>query len=231
MRRRKRFVQVHVNDIETHVSRSDLAANRIEVRAVIVEQAAGVPDDPLDFDDLPLENPERRRIGQHDPRRSRTDDGLEGLDVDIAVGLGRDFPADTTAHRGRRRIRTVRRIGDDDFIPVVVAAGLVIGTDHRDAGQFALRSRHRRQRYALHTGYGLEHLLQFVHAAQESLGVADRTERVPATKLGQQRERIADSRVVFHRAGTERIKLRVDREVLLRQARVVPDDLQFGDLG
>ena len=51
--------------------------------------------------------------------------------------------------------------------------------------------------------------------------MADRPERMPAGKLGQQGQRIAGARVVFHRARTQRIKLRVDRKVLLRQARVV----------
>ena len=52
--------------------------------------------------------------------------------------------------------------------------------------------------------------------------MADRPERMPTGKRRQQSELVARTRIVFHRAGTKRIELRVDRKILLRQAREMP---------
>jgi len=54
---------------------------------------------------------------------------------------------------------------------------------------------------------------------------------MPRQKLRQHRQRIARARVVLHRARTERIELRIDREVFLRQPRVVAHHVEFGNLG
>ena len=52
--------------------------------------------------------------------------------------------------------------------------------------------------------------------------------RMAREKPVEHRERIARARVVLHRARAERIELRVDREVLARQIRVVAQRLQLG---
>ena len=57
--------------------------------------------------------------------------------------------------------------------------------------------------------------------------MSDRTKRMPTRKLRQQCERVAGARVVLHRARAQRVKLRIDRKILLRQARVVPHGLQL----
>jgi hypothetical protein len=54
---------------------------------------------------------------------------------------------------------------------------------------------------------------------------------MPAEKLREHRELIARARVVFHRARAERIEVRVDREVQLRQTREVAHGLQLRDFG
>ena len=230
MRRREGLVQVHVNDVESHVAGPDLAADRVQIGAVVVQQATGVFHDALDLEDLALEYSQGRRIGEHDARRLRADHCLERLEIDVAVGPGRHFHGDAAAHRRSRGVGTVRGIRHDDLVALQVAVGPMIGPDHRHAGQFALRTGHRRERHTGHAGDGLEHLLQFIHALHESLAVAHRPERMAAGKRRQQRERIADARVVFHRAGTQRVELRVDGKILLRQTRVVAHHLQFGGL-
>ena len=48
-------------------------------------------------------------------------------------------------------------------------------------------------------------------------------------KLRQHGELVAGARVVFHRAGAERIEMRVDRKILLRQAGVVAHRVHLGD--
>ena len=227
MGRRKRLVEVHVDDVEIHIAGPHLAKNGVQVRSVVIQQAACIVDHVGDDLDMALKHAQRRRIGQHDARRLRPKDGLECLHVDIAVRERRDFLHYAAAHRRGRRIRAVCRIRTDDLGSLCIAASIMKRFYHCHAGEFALCTRHRRQRYALHAGHVLEHLLQFVHARQEALAVADRPKRMPAGELGQQCQLVAGARIVFHRARTQRVELGIDREVLLRQPRVMSDRLQF----
>ena len=71
MRRREGLVQIHVDHVESHVAGADLAQDRVQVRSVVVQQAAGLVHDARHLDDLVLEHAERGRIGEHDARRSR----------------------------------------------------------------------------------------------------------------------------------------------------------------
>ena len=103
--------------------------------------------------------------------------------------------------------------------------------DHLDTRKLALGAGHRRQRECRHTHGLAQHRLQFVHAGQKSLAVLVRYERVLRQETGQHREGIAGPWIVFHRAGAERVEMRVDREILLRQAGVMPHRLQLGYLG
>ncbi len=184
MRRRKRLVQVHVDHVEAHVARPHLAQNGVEIRAVVVQQTARIADDVVDLDDVALEHAQRRRIRQHDARRLLADLGLERFDIDIAVRAGRDFLGDAAQHRRRGRVGAVRRIRHDDFIALMVFARLVIRHYHREAGELSLGARHRRERDTLHAGDLLEHLLQLVHAGQETLAVACGAQRVASCKTG-----------------------------------------------
>ena len=109
-----------MNDIEAHIARTHLAANRIEIGAVVVEQAACIVNDLRDLEDAALENPQRRWIGEHDAGGLRTDRGFEGVQVEIAVTAGRQLAHDAAAHRGCRRIRAVCRIGYDDLVAVAI---------------------------------------------------------------------------------------------------------------
>ena len=123
------------------------------------------------------------------------------------------------------------RVGHHDFAARRVAARVVVGADHRHAGEFAVRAGHRRHRHAGHAGHVLEHFLQIEHAGEEALAGLVRARRMARQELRQHRQRIARARVVLHGARTERVELRVDREVLLRQARVVAHHVELGNLG
>jgi len=126
------------------------------------------------------------------------------------------------------RFGTVCRIRHDDLVAFGVTTFLVIGANHGDTGQLALRACHRRQRHTDHAGHRLEHFLQFEHALHETLAVADRTERVPTCETRQQRQCVTRAWVVLHRARAQRIELCIDRKILLRQSCVMPHDLQLG---
>ena len=231
VRRAEGLVQVHVDRIEAHVAGPHLAEDRVEVRAVVVQQPARLMHEPGDLDDAPLEHADRRWVGQHDAGRVRAQHLLQRLDVDVAVGQRRDLAHAAAADRRRRRIRSMRGVGHDDLRASRIAAMLVVGHDHRDAGELTLRASHRRERHApLHAGHVGEDLLQLVHARQEALAQRFGRVRMAAGESIEHRQRMAGARVVFHRARTERIEVRVDREVLARQVRVMAYGLQLRHL-
>ena len=57
-----------------------------------------------------------------------------------------------------------------------------------------------------------------------------RRERMTREKLGEHGVLVTGLRVVLHRARTERIEVRIDREVQLREAREVTHGIELTDL-
>ena len=144
MRRRKRLVQVHVNDIEVHITRSNLAQNGVQVGTVVVQQATGLMHHIGDVLDVTFEHAQRRWVGQHDARGLRTEDCLQLVHIDVAVRASPNLLDHTATHRCRRRIGTMCSIGNDNLVAFRVATRFVVGLDHRHARQFALCAGHRR---------------------------------------------------------------------------------------
>ena len=108
---------------------------------------------------------------------------LDGLDLDRrAEQLGLSMLADWSHSRS----------------PSHVIARAVVGANHGDPGKLALRAGHGSEAHGLHAGDFPQHLLQLVHAGQESLGFG--SERVAPKKFGQHGEAVARLGVVFHGA-------------------------------
>ena len=158
-------------------------------------------------------------------------DGLERLEVDVAVGQRRDLAHRAAAHRRGGRIGAVCRVRHDDLDASQVLAGLVVRTNHRDTREFALRTRHRRERDAAHAGHFLQHLLQLEQDLQHALPGRLGRQRMAIEQLRQHRVLVTRLRVVLHRARTERVEVRVDGEIELRQAREVAHRLQLRHFG
>jgi hypothetical protein len=220
-----------MDDVEAHVARPHLAEDGVQIGAVVVEQAARRVHDARDLLDAALEHSQRRWIGQHQAGRARAHRRAQRVEVDVALGVGRNLARLVTAHHRGGGIGAMRRVRHQDLVARVVAARGVIGADHGDAGELALRAGHRRQRDRPHAGHLLQHLLQLEHAGEETLAELLRRERMPPQQSRQARQRVAGARIVLHGAGTERVEMRVDGEILLRQPGVVAHHLQLGDLG
>ncbi|MNW66875.1 hypothetical protein D3C74_453880 [compost metagenome] len=58
-------MQIQMHHVEAHVARAGNAHDRIGVRSIIVQQAAGFVDNRGDLHDLRLEQAERARIRKH----------------------------------------------------------------------------------------------------------------------------------------------------------------------
>src|SRR3954447_14717985 len=54
VRRRKRLMQIDMDDVKAHVAWPHLAENRVEIGAVVVQEATGVVHDLADVEDRAL---------------------------------------------------------------------------------------------------------------------------------------------------------------------------------
>ena len=224
------LVQVHVQHVEAHVARPRPAEDGVQIRAVVVEQSAGVVNDVRDLQYPTLEDAAGRGIGEHDAGGARPDDLLERRNVDIAVCAHGNFAHGVAAHGGGRGIGAVGCGRHDDLGSLPFAVRLVASADHGHAGELALGTGHGRERHACHAGDGAEHLLQIVEAGKKALAQRHRRQRMPIQEAKLAGRPMRTARVVLHRAGTQRIELRVDGEVPGREVGVVPHHLQFGCL-
>ena len=89
---------------------------RIHVRTVHVHQAAVFVDDRADFLDVVLEYSMSRRVGDHQTRQVIA--MLRGLlpqigDIHVAIRRRGDHDDPHAGHGGARRIRPMRRRGDE----------------------------------------------------------------------------------------------------------------------
>ena len=230
MGRREGLVQVHVDHVEAHVAGADLAQDGVQVGAVVVEQPAGLVHGGGDGLDVAVEHADGARVGQHDAGGLRADRVAQRRDVHVAVAAGGDLAHVEAGHDGRGRVGAVGGIGHQDLAPGRVAAGVVVGADHHDAGELALGAGGRREGHRMHAGDDLQHVLQLMQAGHDALAVRLRRRRMPGQKARQRRQAVAGPRVVLHRAGAERVEVRVDGKVLLRQARVVAHRLELRHL-
>ena len=150
MRRGERLVQVEVDDVEAHVAGAGDADQRIEVRAVVVDERAGLVRETRDVDDVLLEDAERVRVGEHHRGDGAVEVLREILDVDGAVVIALHRHDVEPARRGRRRVGTVRGVGDEHARAIRVAAVRMVRLDHAQPGPLAVRSCRGLQRHARH---------------------------------------------------------------------------------
>ena len=74
-----------MDDVEAHVARAGDAHDRVQVRPVVVKRRADPVDDPLDLLDPGLEQPERRRVREHQAGHVLVGLGPEVVEVDVPV--------------------------------------------------------------------------------------------------------------------------------------------------
>src|SRR2546428_822545 len=77
--RRERLVEIEMDDVEVHLPGGRAAQDRVEVRAVVVEEAAGIVDDLSNLEHVLLEDPEGVRVREHERERLIARGRLERL--------------------------------------------------------------------------------------------------------------------------------------------------------
>ena len=219
-----------MDDVEAHVAGPRDPDDRVEVRAVVVEERAGVVEDPRDLLDALVEEAERRRVREHEPGRALVHLAAQILEVEVPARVGLDPLELVARHRHARRVRAVRGVRRDDRVALLAAVGEVRAHEH-EPGQLSLRARRGLQRHGGKSRDLGEDRLQVPHELERALRALVLLVRVEVAEAREPPDALVDARVVLHRAGAERVEAGVDAERAVGERRDVADDLGLGDLG
>ena len=180
-----------------------------------------------DLLDVLLEQAERVGVGDHDAGDGVVAGRAHRFEIDVAARIGGQLDRGEPGHGGGGRVGAVRGVGNEDARPLGVAARVVIGAHHQQAGEFAVRAGRGLQRHAGKTADLGEPLLQLEHQRQVALHRVRVLQRMRLGEAGQPRDLLVDLRVVLHGAGAERIESGIDAEIALRQRKVVPHHVEL----
>jgi len=122
---------------------------RVEVRAVVVEESTGIVDDVGDLGDVALEEADRVRIGEHECGGVLADGRPERVEVDATVVAGGEFDHVVAGGRGGGEVRPVCRRGDH-HLRAVGTVVFVIRLRHEDPGELTCRARRRLEGDGVH---------------------------------------------------------------------------------
>ena len=151
-----------------------------------------------------LEHAERVRHCDHqrgDVFRHRL---REHVDVDDATRIRLQLFDLISREMRRRRIRSVRGIGDEDVLARVAGFRERL-VNHEDAGELAVRARDRLQRHARQAEDFLQRLLEVPQQLEISLYLMLGLQRMRKREARHARDLFIEPRVVLHRARAERI--------------------------
>src|SRR5262245_44875286 len=119
----------------------------------------------------------------------------------------------------------MRAFWDEDFFRGA-AFGFMEAAHHHEPRKLPLRSSRGLQADTVHAAHFAQHLLEAPHDLQGALCEGVWRERVEFQDPGYTRRPLVNFGVVLHRAGPERVELRVNAVVPLREAKKVT--IRFG---
>ena len=150
--------------------------------------------------------------------------------IDQTVNRAFDGDGLETGDGRARRIGAVCAVGDEHASSLFTAI-LKIGGSDQQRSQFAMGAGGRLQRHHIQPGdfrqKGLHIPEQFQHALATGVGL----QRVQIGYAGQPGKTLVALGVVFHRARTERVKVRVDGHVSRRKIHEMANEIDLADLG
>ncbi len=217
-----------MHGVDTEIARPHPADDSVEVSAVAVEIGTRLVHRIGDFHDVALEEAAGVRVRQHDRRDIGSELRLEGLEIDAALPGRGDGIHLVAEQRGGCRVRAMRRFRHQHAgTLVVLAARDQCRADRHHAAELAMRARLGRQRDARHAGQFLQPVRKFVHQFERALHGLLRLQRMHVADARQACHLLVEARIVLHGAGSERIKARIDRIILRRQAHEMAYDFRF----
>ena len=220
-----------MHDVEAHVAGPRDAADRVQVRTVVVHERAHAAEDVADLFDVLVEEAERRGIREHQAGGVLVDLAAQILDVDVAARVRLHRRELIARHRHARRVRAVRGVGNHDLPALLVLAAVAeVRVEEHQPGQLALAPGRGLQADRIEAGHLEQDVLQFPFELERALRGVVLDERVQGCEPGQRDEPLVDARVVLHRAAPERVEAGVDPEVAGRELGEVAEHFRLGEL-
>ena len=230
VRRGERLVQIQMDAVKAHVAGAHDAHDGVQIRAVIVAQAARLVDKTRDLQNVFVKNADCVRVRQHQAGGVVAEHGLERLEIDAAVRRGRDIHDLIAAHGSCSRVRAMRGIRNDDLRALLVAAGIVILLDEQHAREFAVRTGSGLERHAVHARDLTQILLRKLQHTTAALHRVGGGQRMDTRKAGQRSHFLVDAGIILHGARAERIEAAVHAVDVVVQLRIVAAEVLLAQL-
>ncbi len=139
-------MQVEVHDINAQVTWAGNAENGVEVRAIVIDEAARLMDDVDHPLDVLIPESKRVGIGDHQSGGVRADQLAHGVDVSVSSIIGRDGHDIESRHASSGRVRAMGGVRNQHLGAPGIATLVMPRPDHETAGELAMGSRGGLQR-------------------------------------------------------------------------------------
>ena len=183
-----------------------------------------------DLGNVRVEQADGVGVGEHQSRGVFVGGLAQRLDIDAAVGEGRNADDVEAGHTGGSGVGAVGGVRDQDVDPAFVSVFLMVFFYQHQTGQLAVRARRRLEGHVVHAGDLAQILSGKVERLQAALYSLLRLQRMDAGKAGKGGDLIVDLGVIFHGAGAERVEAVVDAVGLFGKLGVVAAQLVFAHL-
>ena len=127
-----------MHGVDAEIARPDDAHDGVEVGAIAVKERAGSVNGGGDLDHLGLEQAAGVGVGQHDGGDVGAERGLHRLDIDGAIGAGRDGLDRVAEEGGGRRVGAVGAFGHQHDLAMPLPGRFLRGADGHHAAHFAV---------------------------------------------------------------------------------------------
>ncbi len=185
-----------------------------------------------DFRDVRLEQAAGVRVRQHHRGDVRPELLAHRVHRNGPIRASLDAAHREAELSGGRRVRAMRRFGDEHLAPRrALAARLDRRADRDHAAQLAMRAGLGRQRRRLHARQFKKPARKLHHQRERALHGFLRLQWMDVREARQPRHLLVQARIVLHGAGAEREDAGVDGIVFLRKAHIVPDRVGLGQAG
>ena len=177
-----------------------------------------------------FENPQRRRIGDHQRRNVFRHQFAQSFDVHLSVRFGLDVFDFVARNNGGGWICAVRGIGNQHFL-ARAALLLQVCANQKQSGELSLRACGRLQRNGVHPGNFEQAFFQQAQDFQAALREFLRLIGMLRRDSFEPRYEFIHARVVLHGAGAERIHAKIDGVIPGGKPREVAQHFDFAHFG
>ena len=229
MRAAEGLVRVVVHHVRAKIARPRDPQDGVHVRAVQIDQPASLMHQFGNLRNLLVKDSQRAGIGDHEHGNLVIQLRLQILHVHKSRGIAADGDKLEPRHPRAGGIGAVGAIGRENLGADEFPVAEIRRGDH-ERGQFSMSPRGRLQRDGGQAGDFRQHLLHLVEQLQHALDGVIRLMRMQVGNAGKRGHPLVPLAVVLHRAGAERIEVRIDRHVEGREVGEVPHHFRLRNL-